>query len=67
MVNYFGKIWVFWKADWNGEVVANSIQQLTIKFKHQVNQKEVMITAVYARCSVIDRLELWEELEQMTN
>ncbi|KAG5594126.1 hypothetical protein H5410_035358 [Solanum commersonii] len=49
--------------DWNGVVVSDSIQHLTLKFTQQGSSKEFMITAVYARCSAIERLELWEELE----
>lgn len=25
-VNCFGKIWVFWEADWKGKIVSDSIQ-----------------------------------------
>lgn len=62
MVNCSGKIRLFWDAEWEGEVVSDTIQQLTLRFKHQNNHKEVLITAIYARCSAIERLELWEDL-----
>lgn len=35
---------------------------LSIKY----NNVEFILTAVYARCSVLERLELWEELEYIS-
>lgn len=66
-VNCSGKIWLFWEADWEGVIISDTIQLLTIKFKHHISYKEVMITAVYVKCSAIKRLELWEELECLAN
>lgn len=65
MVNTSSKIWVFWNKDWHGEVLSDTMQQLSIKFKHLGCQKEIIISAVYVRCNALERLELWEELELM--
>ncbi|KAH0664977.1 hypothetical protein KY285_026183 [Solanum tuberosum] len=63
MVNCSGKIWVFWNEDWIGATQSDTHQQLTIKFTHKVSCKEMVITAVYARCSALERLKLWDDLE----
>lgn len=61
--NCFGKIWVFWRGYWDGEVLSDTIQQLTIKFTNLVTHATIVIIVMYCRCSVIERLELWEDLE----
>ncbi|KAH0650293.1 hypothetical protein KY284_030205 [Solanum tuberosum] len=63
--NCSAKIWLFWEEDWCGEVVKDSAQQLTMKIsKHNM---EFLLTAVYARCDELERLELWEELEDIAD
>ncbi|KAH0696829.1 hypothetical protein KY289_014311 [Solanum tuberosum] len=62
-VNQNGKIWCFWKDDWVGNIVLDTVQQVTFQFKK--NDKEFMILAVYARCNAVERLELWEELDSI--
>ncbi|KAH0639783.1 hypothetical protein KY285_036369 [Solanum tuberosum] len=49
--------------DWKGEVFRDSGQHLTVKISE--SNVEILITAVYARCEALERLELWEELEQL--
>ncbi|XP_049359160.1 uncharacterized protein LOC125823817 [Solanum verrucosum] len=66
MANLSSKIWVFWNDEWVGNVLSDSHQQLSIIFKNQVLQKEICVTAVYARCNALDRLELWDELENIS-
>lgn len=39
------------------------IQQVSVKFNY--NSKQFIISMVYARCSVLVRLELWEELHRL--
>ncbi|XP_049386883.1 uncharacterized protein LOC125851138, partial [Solanum stenotomum] len=60
LVNCSGKIWIFWRMEWEGEVVMNSIQQITMKFSK--NNNIFFISSVYARCNGLERLELWDEL-----
>ncbi|KAH0696200.1 hypothetical protein KY289_013682 [Solanum tuberosum] len=62
-VNQNGKIWCFWKDDWVGNIVLDTVQQVTFQFKK--NDKEFMVSAVYARCNTVERLELWEELDSI--
>ncbi|WMV18188.1 hypothetical protein MTR67_011573 [Solanum verrucosum] len=62
-VNQNGKIWCFWNDDWEGSLILDTVQQVTIQFKK--NEKDFLISAVYARCNAMERLELWEELESI--
>lgn len=41
----------------------NSIQQISMKFPKF--NKSFIVTSVYARCTALERLELWEELESL--
>ncbi|KAH0642254.1 hypothetical protein KY289_033228 [Solanum tuberosum] len=59
-VNCLGKIWFFWREDWEGDIILDMVQQVTLKFN--MNNQEFLISTVYARCNALDRLELWEEL-----
>ncbi|KAG5570617.1 hypothetical protein H5410_060383 [Solanum commersonii] len=62
LVNSSGKIWIFWNNQWQGSIMGDSHQQISMKF--EMGSSVFFITAVYARCTQLERLELWEELEQ---
>lgn len=62
-INSSRKNWCFWKEEWDVVVVLDSIEQLTIRFK--ISNKTFLISSVYARCDVQERLELWEELQSV--
>jgi len=59
--NCSAKIWIFWDEDWTWEVVRDNVQHLSVRF--EAGSVKFMVTAVYARCDALERLELWEELE----
>ncbi|KAG5592288.1 hypothetical protein H5410_042802 [Solanum commersonii] len=61
LANVYGKVWIFWKNNWEGVMVLDTLQQLTMKFAS--NNDIFLISLVYARCSEVDKLELWDELE----
>lgn len=61
--NYSAKIWIFWDDDWKGELISNNIQQITMSFDTGI--LKILISAVYARCDALDRLELQENLESI--
>ncbi|XP_015158226.1 uncharacterized protein [Solanum tuberosum] len=61
LANYSGKIWIFWREDWEGTLLMDSIQHISMKFCK--NNRSFIISSVYARCNALERLELWEELE----
>lgn len=66
VVNCSSKIWIFWNDELKGKVEYGSQQQITLQFVHSVNRKELWITSIYARCNTLERLELWEELEEIS-
>lgn len=66
IANTFFKIWVFWTMDWQGQVELDTHQQTIIKFTHLGYHKEMMITTVYATCSALKRLELWNNMEDIS-
>lgn len=57
------KIWLFWGEKWESQEIRDSRQQVTIRFLY--NQRQFSISAVYARCLAIERLERWEELQDI--
>lgn len=62
------KIWIFWDEDW--EETGNntdSTQQLTMEYKLKGRTYVFKVTSVYAKCSHLERLELWEDLEGIGN
>lgn len=62
--NCSSKIWIFWDDYWNGEVIKDDVQQVPIKFV--AGRIEILITAVYARCDRMERMELWDSLESLS-
>ncbi|KAH0720014.1 hypothetical protein KY284_005044 [Solanum tuberosum] len=59
------KIWIFWEEDWEEHDVVDYVQQVTIRFKKRGSNDYFRNTVVYARCSALERLELWEQLEEI--
>ncbi|KAG5577077.1 hypothetical protein H5410_057211 [Solanum commersonii] len=43
------------------------LQQLKINFKLRGTSERFKVTTVYARCSALERLELWEDLEDIAS
>ncbi|KAH0760993.1 hypothetical protein KY290_017066 [Solanum tuberosum] len=66
-VNISSKIWVFWEDDWVEIDSSDTVQQLTIRFQLRGRDECFRVTVVYARCSALERLELWEDLENIAN
>ncbi|WMV24639.1 hypothetical protein MTR67_018024 [Solanum verrucosum] len=64
-VNCSRKNWYFWRAEWEGNIILDTVQQVTIKFR--INNRHYIISVVYARCNTMERLELWDELEGIVN
>ncbi|KAH0693413.1 hypothetical protein KY285_020510 [Solanum tuberosum] len=63
VTNCSDKIWVFWDDNWTREITSDNVQQLTVKLTK--GNVECLITSVYARCDALERLELWEGLEEI--
>lgn len=45
-INLSNKIWIFWSSKCKREVMSDTLQQIIIKFLHEVNQKNIVITVV---------------------
>ncbi|XP_075103465.1 uncharacterized protein LOC142178046 [Nicotiana tabacum] len=60
--NINGQIWMLFDAVVEWELVEDTEQQVTVKvFHHELGQHMIM-TFVYAKCSPVERLELWDHL-----
>lgn len=66
-VNCSAKIWIFWDDVWEEKGSTNSIQQLTMKLQLRQTSEVFYISTVYARCDALDRLELWKDLESLSD
>ncbi|XP_060190556.1 uncharacterized protein LOC132619776 [Lycium barbarum] len=66
MVNMSEKIWIFLTDDWQAQVIMDSVQHVTLKMTHVNLQQETFVTIVYAKCTTIERLELWDSIAQAT-
>ncbi|XP_059306288.1 uncharacterized protein LOC132057690 [Lycium ferocissimum] len=64
-VNYSGKIWIFWADEWQGLVMSDSEQQVTIKMNLIRSLHHILVSIVYAKCDERDREDLWDALNQM--
>nr|XP_016459646.1 PREDICTED: uncharacterized protein LOC107783182 [Nicotiana tabacum] len=60
--NVNGKIWIFLDSVVQWDLLIDTEQQLTIRVYHQDIGKYIMMTFVYAKCSSLDILELWDSL-----
>lgn len=52
-------IWVFWNLDLKVFVQCNSTQCIWMSCKHGMVNKPFMISAVYGKCSKVERTDLW--------
>ncbi|KAG5576814.1 hypothetical protein H5410_056948 [Solanum commersonii] len=50
LANSSGKIWIFWENAWQGSLIENTDQHITINLKQDGGQQEVIVTAIYAKC-----------------
>lgn len=62
LVDGGGKLWVFWKDPNAFQVLFFTSQSITRWFF--LDNQKVLITFVYAKCSYIERRELWKEMEE---
>lgn len=65
VANTSAKIQVFGNFEQQGEVLSDTIQQITMSLTHVVCQIQIIMNVVYARYSVIERLELWMNFEDI--
>ncbi|XP_070034821.1 uncharacterized protein [Nicotiana tomentosiformis] len=66
-VNVNGMIWAFIDEDIDVEVLIDMDQELIPKLFHRVVSKGLIGTLVYAKCDVIERIELWDSLYHLAS
>lgn len=59
--NINGQIWVFVQDNIQVGVIFDSKQQLTLQLT-MVDEKKMMIIMIYAKCSTLERLSLWDDI-----
>lgn len=59
-----GKIWIYWKEDFEVQITSTTEQAVTIETKWY--GKDIILTAIYAKCNVVQRRELWNMLEDQS-
>ncbi|XP_075091576.1 uncharacterized protein LOC142171774 [Nicotiana tabacum] len=56
------KIWLFVDANVEGELIMDTAKHVTVNvFHHDIGQ-HVMMTSVYAKCTTLEWLDLWDNL-----
>ncbi|XP_060177939.1 uncharacterized protein LOC132607879 [Lycium barbarum] len=60
--NCNGKIWCFVQHNIDVEVLLDTEQSNTVKLKFQELNRDMVVTMVYAKCSEVERLQLWNNL-----
>nr|XP_016516053.1 PREDICTED: uncharacterized protein LOC107832701 [Nicotiana tabacum] len=60
--NINGQIWLFFDAMVEWELGEDTEQQVTVRVLHHEQGQHMMMTFVYAKCSAMERLELWDHL-----
>ncbi|XP_060202481.1 uncharacterized protein LOC132630915 [Lycium barbarum] len=64
--NCNGKIWFFVQHNVEVEVLLDTEQSITVKLNFQDFNKDMVVTMVYAKCSKVERLQLWDSLYLLT-
>lgn len=60
------KIWLFWTAEVNLNILKNEDQHITGKVQHVENKEQFMITIIYAKCKDYLMRFLWDSLLQLS-
>ncbi|XP_060177905.1 uncharacterized protein LOC132607846 [Lycium barbarum] len=56
------KIWFFVQHNVDVEILLATEQSITVKLQFQEYSKDMVVTMVYAKCSEVERLQLWDNL-----
>lgn len=67
IANSNGKIWYFWNHNYQSDVLVIEDKQIIIKFNNNSNNYEIFVTTVYAKCTTLERRDLWYSLEGMSH
>lgn len=67
VVNVSNKIWAFIDEKYDIDILLDMEQQLTLKLFDTEDQKEFILTLVYAKCVSNERIELWDTLYSLAS
>ncbi|KAH0737822.1 hypothetical protein KY290_036527 [Solanum tuberosum] len=65
--NQKGKIWIFWNADIQCQILENEDQHITCELNHVECKEKYMISFIYAKFKDHLRRPLWEKLMQLSD
>lgn len=60
-----GKIWFFWSFNYSTTIQASDEQTMTIKIDNRTWDHRFWITIVYAKCTTVERQDLWDNIERV--
>ncbi|XP_060202973.1 uncharacterized protein LOC132631415 [Lycium barbarum] len=63
--NEIGQIWCFWSTNFQATAISNKDQQITLHLKDGTGVGNE--GAVYAKCTALERQELWDDLTDISN
>ncbi|XP_060210656.1 uncharacterized protein LOC132637608 [Lycium barbarum] len=59
--NCNGKIWLFVQHNVDVEVLLDTKQSITVKLQFHDLNRDMVVTMVYAKCSDVERMQLWDK------
>ncbi|KAM3394231.1 hypothetical protein P3S68_003233 [Capsicum galapagoense] len=63
--NVTGKLWCFWRDNCIVSLIQNHEQHITMKIRKNQNSENFYVTVVHAKCTKVERKELWNSLENL--
>ncbi|OIT20762.1 hypothetical protein A4A49_36890 [Nicotiana attenuata] len=67
MTNSNGQMWCFWKGLDHSIFIANTDQQLILNMKDTCNEIGTFVTAIYAKCTPVEREDLCDSIGNIHN
>lgn len=65
--NQNGKICVFVQKNIQVQILSNSEQKITLQITFQASGDSFICTLVYAKCSALERLNLWDDIYSLSH
>ncbi|XP_070024616.1 uncharacterized protein [Nicotiana sylvestris] len=62
VTNPSGQIWCFCNSQCDPIVIAEDDQQITLNIKDNMQDKGLYVTAIYAKCTTMERKDLWSSI-----
>lgn len=62
-----GKIWAFIDEDIDVEIITDMEQQMTLTSFHKNLGKELIVSLIYTKLDVVERIELWDSMDYLAS